>query len=199
MQTLGELGSRIGIRVAHATFLRESISSVCQAPKVHPAEWNSHNYTYTFDPKCDWSSTYSSSREIFQYFSGFVDKHELREYIASHHEVTGARWDEKASEWVVQVQKHETGSTFERRCDFLINACGVLNSWRWPTIPGIQSFKGPLLHTAAWEDNVDLTGKNVGLIGNGYAYFPNTLCMYANHSSSSESKSSPRSRKLPNM
>ncbi|PKY00472.1 FAD/NAD(P)-binding domain-containing protein [Aspergillus campestris IBT 28561] len=126
-----------------------------------------HNYTYTFDPKCDWSSTYSSSREIFQYFSDFVDKHELRQYIASHHEVTETRWDENASEWVVQVYNREIDSTFERRCDFLINACGVLNSWRWPTIPGIQSFKGPLLHTAAWDDNVDLTGKRVGLIGNG--------------------------------
>ena len=165
---MGERGSRIGIRGAHATFLRKSISSVCQALKLHPAKSNSHNYTYTFDPKCDWSSTYSPSREIFQYFSDFVDKHELRGYIAGHHEVTGARWDENASEWVVQVHNRKIDSPFERRCDFLINACGVLNSWRWPTIPGIQSFKGPLLHSAAWDDNVELTGKNIGLIGNGW-------------------------------
>lgn len=82
------------------------------------------------------------------------------------HEVVRAWWDEASSEWVVQVRKGEH-STFEQHCDFFINAAGILNAWRWPAILGIETFKGPLLHSAAWDESVDLTGKRVGLIGNG--------------------------------
>lgn len=42
-----------------------------------------------------------------------------------------------------------------------------MNAWRWPAIPGLDKYKGTLLHTANWDDNVNLTGKHVGLIGNG--------------------------------
>lgn len=90
----------------------------------------------------------------------------LREYIACDHEVVGATWGEDAKEWTVKIRK-ANGTTFEQACDFFINASGILNNWRWPPIPGIESFKGPLLHSAAWDDNVELSGKHVGLIGNG--------------------------------
>ncbi|KAJ6166733.1 hypothetical protein N7470_002180 [Penicillium chermesinum] len=125
-----------------------------------------HNYTYSFEPKTDWSANYASSREIFTYFNDFLDKYDLRSYISLRHEVIGARWEEDKGQWVVQVRKHN-GSIFEQCCDFVINAAGILNAWRWPPIPGIQSFKGQLLHSAAWDESIDLTGKHVGLIGNG--------------------------------
>ncbi|OQE13287.1 hypothetical protein PENFLA_c051G04100 [Penicillium flavigenum] len=125
-----------------------------------------HNYTYSFEPKTDWSANYASSREIFTYFNDFVNKYGLRGYINLQHEVVGARWEENKSEWLVQVRKDVEGTILEQRCDFLINAAGILNAWRWPAIPGIQSFKGKLLHSAAWDESVDLTGR-VGLIGNG--------------------------------
>jgi hypothetical protein len=42
-----------------------------------------------------------------------------------------------------------------------------LSNWQWPQIQDLQSFQGPLLHSAAWNNNVDLTGKRVAVIGNG--------------------------------
>jgi cation diffusion facilitator CzcD-associated flavoprotein CzcO len=48
-----------------------------------------------------------------------------------------------------------------------VNASGILNNWKWPSIPGLQSFKGQLLHSAHYDESADLTGKRVGLIGNG--------------------------------
>lgn len=38
---------------------------------------------------------------------------------------------------------------------------------QWPDVPGLHSFKGPLIHSANWPDKVDLVGKRVGLIGVG--------------------------------
>ncbi|KAK8877498.1 FAD NAD(P)-binding domain-containing protein [Apiospora arundinis] len=132
----------------------------CDAP--------AHNYTYSFEPKWDWSSTYAGAPEIFKYFSDFADKYDVRKYISFSHEIVGAQWDEDAKEWVVDVREGgPNGNTTRRRADFLINASGVLNKWKWPDIPGFESFKGPKIHSARWDDSVDLKGKRVGLIGNG--------------------------------
>lgn len=68
----------------------------------------------------------------------------------------------------MQVRDLATHTTIEDRCDILINAAGVLNQWRWPEIPGLHDFKGKLMHSASWNGEVDLRGKRVGLIGNGY-------------------------------
>ncbi|GFN17165.1 hypothetical protein AtubIFM54640_005686 [Aspergillus tubingensis] len=124
-----------------------------------------HNYTYSFEPKPDFSATYAAAGEIQQYFKSFVDRHDLRRYIHCDHSVVGAHWDEQSAEWVVQVQY--TGGVLIRRCDFLINGSGILNSPRWPDIPGLRLFNGAVIHTALWDERVDLTGKRVGLIGMG--------------------------------
>lgn len=62
-----------------------------------------------------------------------------------------------------------TGEDFDDTGQIFINAGGFLNNWRWPQVDGMDSFKGPLLHSAHWDSNVQLKGKNVGLIGNGWA------------------------------
>ena len=59
------------------------------------------------------------------------------------------------------------GVEADHTCDIFISATGILNAWQWPKIPGLSDFKGPLLHSARWDDSVDLKGKVVGLIGNG--------------------------------
>ena len=42
-----------------------------------------------------------------------------------------------------------------------------MNKWKWPNIPGLHDFKGDLLHSAQWNQNVSLEGKRVALIGAG--------------------------------
>lgn len=43
----------------------------------------------------------------------------------------------------------------------------MLDQPRKPDIPGLDNFKGPVFHTARWRHDVDLTGKNVAVFGNG--------------------------------
>ncbi|KAK9893389.1 hypothetical protein P389DRAFT_175398 [Cystobasidium minutum MCA 4210] len=50
----------------------------------------------------------------------------------------------------------------------MINAGGILNAWKWPDIEGLESFHGPRLHSANWDDSVALTKDvKVSIIGNG--------------------------------
>jgi cation diffusion facilitator CzcD-associated flavoprotein CzcO len=92
----------------------------------------------------------------------------LEKYCKTNHLVVGAQWDESCSKWKVQVNDVNTGRIIHDHCDIFINGSGVLNNWRWPAIPGIEKYRGSLLHSANWDPNLDLTGKIVGLIGNGW-------------------------------
>ena len=50
--------------------------------------------------------------------------------------------------------------------DFLIAATGVLHHPFIPDIPGLDSFTGPVVHTARWTD-IDTRGKRIAVIGTG--------------------------------
>lgn len=87
--------------------------------------------------------------------------------MKTSHQVIGAYWNKQKGGYDVKVKNLKDGTEISQHCDILINAGGILNNWRWPAIPGIEKYKGVLLHTANWDDNVNLEGKHVGLIGNG--------------------------------
>ncbi|BEJ11415.1 hypothetical protein CspHIS471_0108370 [Cutaneotrichosporon sp. HIS471] len=125
----------------------------------------SHDYQFSFHPNPNWSHFYSGSPEICDYMNSVVEKYNLHNHFKCGHEVTSARWDDDAAQWVVGI-KGPNGE-FEDRADFLVNGSGILNNWRWPDIPGIQKFKGKLMHTARWDQEYDFKGKRVACIGVG--------------------------------
>jgi cation diffusion facilitator CzcD-associated flavoprotein CzcO len=50
---------------------------------------------------------------------------------------------------------------------YLITCLGLLSKPNYPDIAGLSSFGGEVVHTAKWPSCLDLTGKTVGIIGNG--------------------------------
>jgi hypothetical protein len=62
---------------------------------------------------------------------------------------------EPNSQISLQIQDLRTGATFADSCDILLSASGVLNDWKWPSIPGLHKFKGMLLHSAKWDEEYD--------------------------------------------
>ena len=137
-------------------------------------DYEAHNYTFSWEPKPDWSSVYAGASEVREYFESFSNKHELHRYFQLEKEVVGAKWNSKDGTWEVQVRDVLSNEVISDVCGILINACGVLNSWRWPKIEGLTSFEGPLLHSAKWDSDVNFSGKRVGLIGNGWVA-PSTM------------------------
>ncbi|KAH0837434.1 putative sterigmatocystin biosynthesis monooxygenase stcW [Fonsecaea pedrosoi] len=117
----------------------------------------SHTYTYSFEPKTDYEGTYSTSQEI----------QGLARYIQLSHAVTRCEWDEVSATWTVTTNDLRSGRSKRTVCDVLVNATGVLNSWKWPDVPGLDKFQGQLVHSAHWDPQVDLDQKTVGLVGNG--------------------------------
>ncbi|KAJ4262903.1 hypothetical protein NW762_006516 [Fusarium torreyae] len=133
----------------------------------------SHAYQYSFDYKTDWSRHFAPAEEIGEYFISVAKKHELHKIITFNSRVIGAEWIETEGMWQIQVahdtptDSHAEVVVEELRAHVFINAGGILNDWKWPDIEGLHTFKGRLLHTAAWDPSIDLKGASVGVIGSG--------------------------------
>ncbi|KAK7885642.1 hypothetical protein LTR67_009993 [Exophiala xenobiotica] len=140
-------------------------NAACDAP--------SYTYQFNFAMSPDWPKFYSNSATIHEYISGVVDKLDLRKYIQFNSEVVSATFDEETGTWTVHIrQKQDDGSTKEiiESCDLLLGAIGILDRWEMPKIPGIEKFKGRVLHTAGWDPNYgkeEWKNDRVAVIGSG--------------------------------
>jgi len=55
----------------------------------------------------------------------------------------------------MQIKDLKTGFIISDSCDIFLSASGVLNDWKWPSIPGLHTFGGKLLHSAKWDEEYD--------------------------------------------
>lgn len=86
------------------------------------------------------------------------------------HRAIHAEWQEDSSTWRLKFEvTNESGQTsyLDRECDALVIGIGTLNNWKYPDIEGLSQSKGLLMHTATWDESVDLKGKTVAVVGNG--------------------------------
>ncbi|MEH6589684.1 MAG: NAD(P)/FAD-dependent oxidoreductase [Halioglobus sp.] len=119
-----------------------------------------HMYTYSFEPNPDWSHRFAHGDEIQAYFERVGRKYGVTDSISFNEAVTSCIY--KDGKWTVVTSKDRTIIA-----DFVINSTGILHHPAKPDIPGIESFKGPVFHTAEWDHDVELSGKNVAVIGTG--------------------------------
>ncbi|CAK7224165.1 hypothetical protein SCUCBS95973_005427 [Sporothrix curviconia] len=126
-----------------------------------------HVYQASFEPNPNWSQFYASGQEILAYWKGIVVKYGVDKYLQLGHRVVEARFNDATSQWHVKVQNCASREVVDDTCDVLYGCMGSLNDWHWPDIPGLQSFQGKLLHSAAWDDAWDPSGQTVAVIGSG--------------------------------
>ena len=121
----------------------------------------SHLYCFSFAPNPDWSRSFSPQPEIWRYLRRVAAEEGVTGKIRFGAEVTSARWDPAARLWRVET----TRSTLTAR--FLISAAGPLSDPLIPELPGLGTFAGTVFHSAAWNHDHDLAGRNVAVIGTG--------------------------------
>ncbi|WP_207887144.1 NAD(P)/FAD-dependent oxidoreductase [Pseudomonas sp. 30_B] len=122
----------------------------------------SHLYSFSFEPKADWSRKFAPQAEILDYARHCADKYGLRERIRFHCEVSAASFDEAAGEWRVTCANGEV-----LRAQSLVCALGQLSRPLIPHLPGIERFQGKAFHSAQWDDQAKLEGGRVAVIGTG--------------------------------
>ncbi|KAF2136532.1 uncharacterized protein K452DRAFT_322360 [Aplosporella prunicola CBS 121167] len=125
----------------------------------------SHIYNFSFEPNPNWSSYYSYSEEIQDYFVRFYEKYKLQEFMRFNTTVLSVTWDDRKAQWEVELVRD--GKKFTDWCHVLINGSGVVNRWKYPNIPGIDRYRGTLTHSAHWDTSISWENKRVAVIGSG--------------------------------
>jgi cation diffusion facilitator CzcD-associated flavoprotein CzcO len=110
-----------------------------------------------------WSERFPGQPEIERWMHYVADRLDLRRSIQFNTTIRSAHFNEVTERWLVTTDSGEVIDT-----GFLISCCGMLSAPLTSLFPGQDSFKGQIFHTARWpKEPVDLTGKRVGVIGNG--------------------------------
>jgi len=123
-----------------------------------------HFYCYSFEPSDHWTEYFARQPEILAYFEGVMEKYDVARHVRWSTEVLGSAWDEATQMWRTALSD---GSTLTSAV--LISAVGQLNRPHVPDVPG--HFDGPAFHTARWDHDVDLAGKDVVMVGAGATGF----------------------------
>ena len=121
----------------------------------------SHLYSFSFFLNPDWSRKFSPQPEILAYLERAADTLGLRAHLRFGRTVTALAFDAEAGRWTLSFSD---GRTITARA--VVSAVGQLAEPSWPQIKDAAHFEGPMVHTAAWDPDIDFTGKRVSVIGN---------------------------------
>ena len=124
-------------------------------------------YCYSFSPVIDaewrWSERYAAQPEILRYMRFVCDRLNLRKDIRFDSRLVRADFNEASNLWTFVTEK---GDSYAAR--HFVSSAGPISAPIWPEIPGRETFRGELHHTALWpRTEPDFTGKRVGVIGTG--------------------------------
>ena len=125
-----------------------------------------HFYSFSKRPNLDWSGYFSKGQEILSYLEQCAAEFGVLPHVRCGAEATTVTWDEQKASWTAELQLAD-GSTDTVTASVVVSAVGQLNRPKLPDIDGLDSFAGPVFHTARWRHDVSLEGKRVAVIGTG--------------------------------
>lgn len=121
----------------------------------------SNLYSLRVSPNKHWSRKFAKRDEIHAYMLDCAEQFGIRAHVRCKHELITATWDDNMHRWVLLTDKGNWTAKV------LVNATGYLSEPKYPNIDGLDTFDGPVVHTGAWDNEMDLTDKVVAIIGTG--------------------------------
>jgi cation diffusion facilitator CzcD-associated flavoprotein CzcO len=126
-------------------------------------------YTFGFKFKPWTSAPIATAEEILKYIGETIKENGIDNQIRYHHKITEAEWDSEKNQWLVKVEQSDTNEVKYFLCNFLMMCQGYYrhNEGYTPKWEGMDKYKGEIVHTEEWPEDLDYTGKKVIVIGSG--------------------------------
>lgn len=124
-----------------------------------------HSYSYSFGSHNEWTRYFCQREELLGYLQKVAEEYGIRKHLRLNTELTSSRWDEEKRRWISTLKTENGEETFESTA--LVSAIGQLNDPSRAHFKGEEHFKGTILHSALWSDDIKLDGKHVAVIGTG--------------------------------
>ena len=169
--------------IGSATLLRKHCPDlsfvVLDAMESFGGTWLMHKYPgtrsdsdlftfgYGFKP---WKGDPIASRQqILDYLGGAIEDANLGPHIRYGHKVQSAEWSSEAASWTLAVERSDIEGLVHLQGRFLWMCQGYYRHSHGytPDWPGLAQFQGQVVHPQHWPDDLDLSGKQVTVIGSG--------------------------------
>ncbi|KAI1657307.1 FAD/NAD(P)-binding domain-containing protein [Daldinia decipiens] len=110
----------------------------------------------------------ATGAQIMEYLSDAVSKYRLDKYIRFRHKVLSVNWSTTGQNWSIVAVNHN-GITKKFHARWIILGTGYYDySTPFQTvIPGLENFKGKVVHPQFWPSGFDYTNKKIAIIGSG--------------------------------
>lgn len=119
-------------------------------------------YSFSFAPNPGWTRAFSPQPEIWEYLRNVAAREGLTPHFRFDAAIVEARWDEDVARWRVTAADGRCWSAA-----VVVAGTGALSRPARPDIEGLDSFKGEVLHSAEWRDDVVFEGKRIAVVGTG--------------------------------
>ncbi len=123
---------------------------------------------YSFKP-WEQPKAIADGPSILKYVTDTAQDNGIKQHIRFNTQVKSASWSSSDSSWTVQAERGESREPVQITCNFLFMCAGYYSYAEGftPEFPGIQNFKGQIVHPQKWTEDVAYAGKRVVVIGSG--------------------------------
>jgi len=126
-----------------------------------------HTLGYSFRP---WrgEKAIAEGATILQYLEDTAREHGLDRQIRYGHRLTRAAWSTDEALWTATVARDDA-EPLTIRARFLLMCGGYYDyaAGHQPDFPGLERFRGRLVHPQHWGEDIDWAGKRIVVIGSG--------------------------------
>ena len=126
-----------------------------------------HTLGYRFRP---WTAAKSiaDGESILDYVRATAREGGIDRNVRFGHRVLSASWSSEEARWTITAERND-GTQVTFSCGFLMNCSGYYryDQGYTPEFPGIEDFKGKVIHPQHWPEEPEYEGKRVVVIGSG--------------------------------
>ncbi|MCX2982931.1 NAD(P)/FAD-dependent oxidoreductase [Halieaceae bacterium IMCC14734] len=127
-----------------------------------------YTLSYGFKP---WQhkSAIAHGSSILDYIREAAKEYDVERHIRYQHEVVTADWSNEKKRWHVTATRGDTGESITISCLFILSCSGYYDYDKGytPEFAGRDNFKGEVIHTQHWPEDLDYKDKRVVVIGSG--------------------------------
>jgi cation diffusion facilitator CzcD-associated flavoprotein CzcO len=126
-------------------------------------------YTFGYRFKPWMGAPIATADEILKYMNEVIDENDLGRHIRYSHKIEHAGFDSATNLWTVVVRDLLKNEVFHVTCNFLWMCQGYykFEQGYTPDWPGMDRYKGRIVHPQTWPDDLEYKDKKVLCIGSG--------------------------------
>jgi monooxygenase len=123
---------------------------------------------YRFKPWED-AKAIADGPSILSYVKETARENGIDSKIRFNHRVERAEWSSDEARWTVTARRTDTDEAVRLTAGFLFMCTGYYHYSEpyTPEFPGVERFKGQVVHPQHWSDDIDYEDKRVVVIGSG--------------------------------